>query len=73
MNILGMPNRVNGKNVLTKANTKDEQPRISALLKVEQKWETLEGSIETTHFGMKSFVWHGKRLCVVKPPTSAYS
>lgn len=47
-----MPNQVNGKKLLTKANTKEEQPRISALLKVEQKWETLEGSIEMSHFWM---------------------
>lgn len=47
-----MPNQVNGKKLLTKTNTKEEQPRIFALLKVEQKWETLEGSIEMSHFWM---------------------
>lgn len=41
MNILGMPNQVNGKKLLTKTNTKEEQPRIFALLEMEQKWEIL--------------------------------
>lgn len=52
MNILGIPNQVNGKKLLTKTNTKEEQPRISALLKVEQIWEILEGSVEMSHFWM---------------------
>lgn len=36
-----MSNQVNGKKLLTKTNTKEEQPRFSAVLMVEQKWETL--------------------------------
>lgn len=47
-----MPNQVNGEKVINQDNKKEEQPRISALRKVEQKWETVEGSIEMSHFWM---------------------